>query len=95
MICECTCAYHTVRFMTGPIIASHYMDPMESKFRRVTPEFRTAQEERDQEAYIRRKRRGVVPPKKGQGKRATKNAKKKPVEEKKAGDDKKVQAKAK
>lgn len=49
---------------------------MERHFRKLSPTFLSEQEERDLEAYERRKRRGIVPPKKGQGKRSAKGGKK-------------------
>jgi hypothetical protein len=72
----------------GPIIASHYRKPMEPQFRKFIPEFRSEQEERDAEAYQRKKRRGVVPPKKGAGKRAGKGKKKVEVKKEESSDGK-------
>ena len=60
----------------GPLVENHYIRPMERQFRKLSPEFLSEQEERDADAYERRKRRGIVPPKKGQGKRSSKGGKK-------------------
>ena len=56
----------------GPLAINHYLPDMTRPFRNMTDDFNTEIEERRMEALNRLKRRGKGPPKKGQGKRATK-----------------------
>jgi small subunit ribosomal protein S33 len=56
----------------GPLAANHYLPDMTRDFKLVAPDFMTEIEERRTDALARLKRRGKGPPKKGQGKRATK-----------------------
>ena len=62
---------------TGPMAVNYYpTDPTEA-FKKASPDFATDVEDRRREALARMRRKGKGPPKKGQGKRATKAAAKK------------------
>ena len=56
----------------GPLMMNHYLPDMARPIRNLVPGFLTEQEERRQDALVRLRRRGKAPPKKGQGKRASK-----------------------
>lgn len=56
----------------GPLAINHYIKDMTKGFKQSYPEFQTDLEERREDALARLKRRGKGPPKKGQGKRASK-----------------------
>jgi hypothetical protein len=56
----------------GPMAANYYLPEMTRDFKLVAPDFMTEIEERRTDALARLKRRGKGPPKKGQGKRASK-----------------------
>jgi small subunit ribosomal protein S33 len=56
----------------GPLVANHYLPETTKLFKTVAPDFMTELDERRAEALARLRRKGKGPPKKGQGKRATK-----------------------
>lgn len=55
----------------GPIAVNHYLPDFERSFRDYTNEFDTEIEERRKDSLVFMRRRGKGPPKKGQGKRAS------------------------
>jgi small subunit ribosomal protein S33 len=56
----------------GDLVTKHYIDDQTRPFRQYTEDFDTEMEERRREKLDRLKFRGKSPPKKGQGKRASK-----------------------
>lgn len=59
----------------GPMMINHYMPDTARPFRNIAPGFLTEIEERAADRLDREQRRGKGPPKKGQGKRASKKKK--------------------
>jgi small subunit ribosomal protein S33 len=59
------------RIPFGPIAASYYPPNILKPMRNIVPGFKTDEEERREEKLKRLRRRGKGPPRKGQGKRAT------------------------
>jgi small subunit ribosomal protein S33 len=55
----------------GPLVTNHYLPDMERSFRDSTNDFDTEIEERRKDSLVFMRRRGKGPPKKGQGKRAS------------------------
>lgn len=56
----------------GPIASNHYISDIAKSFRANTDNFNTEQEERRIDKLVRLRRKGKGPPKKGQGRRASK-----------------------
>ena len=56
----------------GPLVTNHYLPENTRAFKSIAPDYMTELEERRTEALARLRRKGKGPPKKGQGKRATK-----------------------
>jgi|Transcript_2974 small subunit ribosomal protein S33 len=61
----------------GPMMMNYYLPDMTKSIHNTVPDFKTDIMQRREEKLARLKRRGKGPPKKGQGKRALKNNKKK------------------
>lgn len=59
----------------GPLIVNHYLHEYTKTFKKVAPDFETELDDRRKAALARLKRTGRGPPKKGQGKRATRKKK--------------------
>ena len=59
----------------GPMATNHYIPELRKSYKSIHPEFTTEKEERRIESMEMLRRRGKAPPKKGQGKRATKGKK--------------------
>ncbi len=59
----------------GPLVTNHYLPDFERSFRDHTTDFDTEIEERRKESLVFMRRRGKGPPKKGEGKRATRKKK--------------------
>ena len=68
---------HLLQKPTGPTAVNYYIKDSVKAFKKASPDFQTEEEERRKEALVRMRRKGKGPPKKGQGKRATKAAAKK------------------
>ena len=56
----------------GPMAVNYYLEDLTKKFKKMSPDFQTEMQERKADALYSLQRRGKGPPKKGQGKRATK-----------------------
>jgi len=54
----------------GPQVIHHYAPDFTKLYKQIAPDYNTEEEDRRIEKAARLKRRGKVPPKKGQGKRA-------------------------
>ena len=62
---------HLARRPVAPIATNHYVEDMTRNFKAVAKDYTSEIEERRTEALGRLRRRGKGPPKKGQGKRAS------------------------
>ena len=56
----------------GPMATNYYLKDHTRDFKKISPDFQTEEQERKAEKRYALKKRGKGPPKKGQGKRATK-----------------------
>jgi small subunit ribosomal protein S33 len=68
---------HLLQKPTGPTAVNYYIQDSTKAFKKASPDFADDLEDRRKEALARMRRKGKGPPKKGQGKRATKAAAKK------------------
>lgn len=55
----------------GPIVMGQNIPDLTKRFKKMSPDYETEEQERRRESLYNLQRRGKGPPKKGQGKRAT------------------------